>query len=127
MGNNKCRVFLAGPMFSSGSMGNNLRNAFRIATRLRKEGFLVHVPHMCFLWDLMLPEEREFWVEMDLEWLETCHVIYRMPGSSMGADDEVAHASSSGVEIYSDKADPHGGDLPELRRLIVNYPGGSLK
>lgn len=137
--NNKVKVFIAGPMFSSGSMGNNIRNAVTVATKLRDAGFLVHIPHLCFFWYLIIPREREFWTTMDLEELETCHVIYRLPGKSSGADDEVEHARKWNVGVYADLITGDSGEekhpedsgqlpdvLPELLRLIDDYPGGNL-
>jgi len=113
--NNKCKVFVAGPMFSSGSMGNNIRNAVQVAEQLRDAGFLVFLPHLYFFWDLIRPREREFWTALDLEWLETCNVIFRIPGESSGADGEEKHAEEWDLKAYSD-----------MDQLIEDYPGGNL-
>jgi hypothetical protein len=35
------------------------------------------------------------WIELDLEWVEASEAVYRLPGASDGADQEVAHAESA--------------------------------
>lgn len=45
------------------------------------------------------------WMEMDLQWLATCHALLRLPGESKGADEEVAVAREKGIPVHHDVTD----------------------
>jgi len=99
------KVFIAGPMYSSGSMGENIRKAVAVAEELQDAGFQVFLPHLYFFWDLMRPRKREFWTELDKGWLRECDVIFRIMGESSGADAEVEYGGILGIPVCWDMAE----------------------
>lgn len=58
------------------------------------------MPHLTHFWHFASPHlPREFWLEYDLAWLEQCDAIVRIPGTSPGADDEMARAKELGLIV----------------------------
>lgn len=47
----------------------------------------------------------EPWLTMDLEIVVRCDAVVCLPGESVGADGEVAHALSRGIPVFYDVAD----------------------
>jgi hypothetical protein len=94
-------VYIAGPMYTSGDMGENIRAALKAATELRKNGCLVFIPHLCFFWDFVMPQSRQFWIDYDLDWLSCCNAVLRLSGKSEGADLEVKRAKELGIPVYT--------------------------
>lgn len=43
---------------------------------------------------------HEDWLGIDLEWVAVSHGVLRLPGDSVGADREVAHAQALGIPVY---------------------------
>jgi hypothetical protein len=99
---NKVKVYIAGPINSSGKMQENIRNALEAGIRLRKAGFVVFIPHLFFFWDLMFPQDREFWMTLDKDWLKECDVMLRLPGYSEGVDEEFCFAMEHKINVYDD-------------------------
>ena len=54
---------------------------------------------------MLLPHEIDYWYKYDLEWLEQCDAVFRLPGESSGADNEVARAQELGLPIFYSFAD----------------------
>jgi len=94
------RVYVAGPMFSSGRVTANVHEALKIATRLRAAGFQVFVPHLYAFWDVISPQELAFWLEMDKHWLEACDVLLRIPGVSAGGSLEEGWATDKQIPVF---------------------------
>lgn len=57
------------------------------------------VPHLSLLWHAVTPREEIHWYEYDLHLLRACKAIVRLPGFSIGADNEVVFAKEHGIEI----------------------------
>lgn len=93
------RVYVAGPMRSSGYLVDNIRVALVVAEGLVEAGHIPHVPHLQAFWDFMNPHDYEYWLRLDLKWLEYCDAIVRLPGISLGADREMARAKELGLQI----------------------------
>ena len=96
------KVYIAGPMYSSGNMDDNIRMALDAATSLRRAGFLPFIPHLYFFWNLISPKSRAYWMSLDLDWVNDCDYVLRLPGQSSGAGDEVEFAMNHGIEVYED-------------------------
>ena len=84
-------VYIAGP-YAQPDQAINVRLAIRGAEIVRERGHLPFVPHLSHLWHLCSPHDRDYWLQMGLEWVDVCDVLYRIPGYSPGADAEVEKA-----------------------------------
>ena len=94
-------VYVAGPLSSSGNYLENVRVAVRAAEELRAMGYVPFVPHLSALWQLISPHcEYEYWLPMDLDWIDRCDAVLRLPGESRGADEEVKYAISQGKPVF---------------------------
>lgn len=45
---------------------------------------------------------HEDWLEMDKEIIRRCDAVLRLPGESVGADDEVVCAERNGIPVFHD-------------------------
>jgi hypothetical protein len=82
------KVYVAGPLFSSGLVHDNIREAVDLAHVIKEAGALPFVPHLYFFWNLMRPAPEDYWLELDKMWVEDCDVLYRFGEHSEGADKE---------------------------------------
>jgi hypothetical protein len=98
----KIKVYIAGPLTSSGRVTENVHQAAMIADELLGLGFAVYVPHWNVVQDTAFPRDYNFWLAHDLEWLAVCDVLLRLPGDSPGADAEVQRARELGKHVYFD-------------------------
>lgn|SRR5574337_595747 len=92
------KIYVAGPY--SKHMVEGTRHAILMAEELRRRGHLPFVPHLSLLWDLVCPSPYGEWLSYDLEWLSHCDAVFRLPGDSPGADQEVAQAKKLGLPVY---------------------------
>lgn len=93
------KIYISGPYSTNQVEGT--RNAIIAAEQVRKNGHLPFVPHLSLLWDLVCPSPYEEWMNYDMEWLEQCDAILRLPGESNGADIEVQMAVALGKIVYT--------------------------
>lgn len=94
------KVYIAGPLNSSGNVAVNIRNVLAAAEALVAKGHLPFVPHLNHFWHLVQPHPDEFWMAWDLAWLEVCDAILRLPGQSYNADTEVDHARRHNIPVF---------------------------
>jgi nucleoside 2-deoxyribosyltransferase len=113
------KVYIAGPMFSSGDIDDNIREAIDVAYKVRMAGALPIVPHLFFFWDLMRPQSREFWLEMDEHFVRDADVLFRLSGISSGANDEVGWAHDEAIPVIY--------KLRELFDYIAKYNKGEIE
>lgn len=99
------RLYIAGP-YSGGDQIVNVRNAVLAGEAARALGWSVYIPHLNALWHAIAPHDWEFWLRHDLEWLEACDALLRLPGESVGADREVVRAAALGVLIIGELVRP---------------------
>lgn len=92
-------VYIASP-YSKGDPVVNVRTSLEAADRLASLGYLPFAPLLSHLWHLISPHPYEFWTKMDLEWVQRCDVLLRLPGDSSGADAEVAFAAEHDIPVY---------------------------
>jgi hypothetical protein len=78
-------VYVASP-YTKGDVAVNVRNNIEAADRLAVAGFAPFVPLLTHFWHLLFPHPYEFWCKQDMDWLERCDAIVRLPGESSGAD-----------------------------------------
>ena len=93
-------VYVAGP-YQFPSPISNTRIAITTAERLEACGVITaYVPHMNLLWDLVHPHDAEFWYGYDLALLARCDALYRFPGESAGADNEIAFSNRHSIPVF---------------------------
>lgn len=92
-------IYIAGP-YTSGDVAQNVRAAIDAAEAVAAKGHTPVVPHLDHFWHMIYPHPWDFWLRLDLDLLALCDVVLRLPGSSAGADDEVAIARSCGMRVF---------------------------
>lgn len=92
-------IYVAGP-YTKGDVALNVREAVITGNLLRLMGHTPFIPHLTHYWHMMIPQEYEFWLKYDMEWLEKCDAVFRIPGESHGADKEVERAKELGKPIF---------------------------
>lgn len=98
-GQKKIKVYIAGP-YTKGDPFENTKKAIELGQRLLDAGYCPFVPHLTHFWHTMIQENPwEVWMDLDLQWLPTCDVVFRMEGESKGADIEVSEANRLGVPV----------------------------
>jgi hypothetical protein len=95
------RVFVAGPMATSGEPGRNLHQAAIASSRLLELGHAPYVPHASWILDAIRPVTRERWLQCDREWLVYAEALLRLPGESIGADAECDFARTFGIPVFT--------------------------
>jgi len=93
------RIYVAGP-YTKGDTVRNVRDALHAAEILLGIGHVPYVLHLSAFWHFVFPHAVEFWHAYDLHWLEVCDALYRLPGESVGSDNEVARARELGLPVY---------------------------
>jgi hypothetical protein len=98
----RTRVYVAGPITSSGNLLLNVKKALNVGSFLLKRGYAPYVPHLTCYWEIVANEEftYEDWLSLDIEWLSTCDAVLRLEGDSKGADREVSIALSKRIRVY---------------------------
>lgn len=57
------------------------------------------IPHLSHFWHTMRPHPYQFWLDIDIELLRRCDVLYRFGGESSGAEGEMAFAMYEGIPV----------------------------
>jgi hypothetical protein len=93
-------VYVAGP-YSKPDPVVNTRNAIVAGLDLYDTGAITPlIPHLTMLAHLIRPEDIDFWYRLDLEQLEHCDAVYRLPGESTGVEVEVAQARLLSIPVF---------------------------
>lgn len=103
----RLRVYVAGPMYSSGNINANVGHALNVADDLMAQGHYPYVPHLDHFWDFYSAHPVSEWLALDLAWLSRCDVMVLLPGYSAGAELEEKEARRLGIHVYEYP------DLPE--------------
>lgn len=94
------RVFIAAPYWND-NPGLREANVFRAkaaAAELMRRGYAVYCPHLMHY----MPQKgitEEMWKAQDLAWLLVSERVFRLPGASAGADNEVGDAGWIGIPV----------------------------
>ena len=95
------KVFIAGPMSTSGEPGPNVHAAACAAADLRLAGFDPFVPQLTWFLHMIRPDVPVgLWQQWDIRWLKTCDALLRLSGESAGADNEVFEAGKIGIPVF---------------------------
>ena len=92
-------IYVAGP-YTRPDPVTNTRAAIFAADALVAAGAAVVVPHLTMLWHLVSPQPLEEWYRRDIDVLDHCDAMVRLPGDSTGADAEAVYASGIGIPVF---------------------------
>lgn len=93
-------VYVAGP-YTRPDPIENTHNLCKIGSRLVEDGKVTPViPHLSMLWHLVDPHQYQWWLDYDLEVLDHCDAVLRIPGESSGADGEVEYARHVWIPVF---------------------------
>jgi hypothetical protein len=99
------RVYIAGPI-TLGDPRSHVDHAMTFAKELFRLGFAPLCPHLSYFFPWQAEMTHNQWMEFDLPWVEVADAVYRIPGVSRGADEEVAFAWSKHIPVF--------GSVPSL-------------
>ena len=109
----RTRVYLSGPI-TKGDRNWNQYQANVAHKLLLEAGYAVLNPMptgvLPFAWDGSI--DHATWLESDKSFVSVCHLVVRLPGESIGADDETSYADSLGIPVV------YVRNLDHLRRLL---------
>lgn len=93
------KVYIIGP-YSIGNKEQNVFNMMKIANDLIEHNFCPFIPLLYHYQNLKFPQNEEIWKKLDNTWLSYCDIILRIPGKSIGGDNEVKLAKDLNKPIY---------------------------
>lgn len=79
----------------------NQANAYAAASDLMALGFAPITPHASIDWPFSDRPPHGTWIMIDKAIVSKCDVLVRLPGDSVGADEEVAHARRRGIPVLT--------------------------
>ena len=100
-------IYISSP-FTHGDKTKNVEVQIEAAHRIMDMGHCPIAPNLTYFMDVQRKRPYEEWMMIELELVERCDVVLRLPGFSPGADREVARAGSIGIPIafgWGDLAD----------------------
>lgn len=92
-------MFVAGP-YTAGDVAQNVKRAIDAADRMMSMGLAVFVPHLSHFQHMIHARPYAHWTANDNEMLRRCDALFRLPGLSVGADDEVRLALALGLPVF---------------------------
>lgn len=96
------KVYISGPITSSGNLTANVRNGIYMMRGLWDRGYWGFCPHLSETVNMVYPMSWEQWLRYDYEILSVCDCMYRLPGYSKGADKEEEWANQLGIPVFRD-------------------------
>ena len=93
-------IYVSGP-YTVGDTEENVAKAIDLGVKLRDMGHVPIIPHLSHYVHARNPRNYRYWMDWDLELLSRCDAIYRLPGESPGADEEVAFMVARAKPVYT--------------------------
>ena len=93
------KVYIASP-YTRGDIAKNVKRQMDCVNELINMGYAPFAPLMSHFQHIIHPQPYEKWLELDMEWLEQCDYLLRLPGDSKGADMEVKRAKEIGMPTF---------------------------
>lgn len=97
------RIYIAGPMLSSGDPYQNVGIGIRAGALAWEKGWVPYIPHQDALWSVCLGFEGKpgiDWLEYDLGHLYRSEALLRLPGVSSGATVEESFADKHAIPVF---------------------------
>jgi hypothetical protein len=114
------KVYIASP-YTVGDQALNVRKQMQTSNTLIGLGYVPFSPLLMHFQHMLYPRPYQTWMFLDLEWLATCDIVLRLPGTSKGADMEEKRANELNIPVvYSiDELNQHFGI--EKEPLMIGY------
>lgn len=94
------RVYIAGP-YSRPDPVYNTHMAIQAADELAMNAIVPYIPHLTLFWHYHSPKPYIWWLDYDMNWVDVCDAVLRLPGESEGADKEVEYARWVGKPVFN--------------------------
>ena len=94
------RIYISGPLTSSGNVRENLERAMGAARELIELGFAPFCPHLTYHVDPGEDIPHSTWMAIELPWVACSDAVLRLPGESLGAEIECREAERLGVSVF---------------------------
>lgn len=108
----RLRVYVAGPI-STGNTYDNIHRGLVWGRQLLQDGLAPFIPHLD-AYMLMTNETWSVYLEWDLEWVAVSEAVFRINGTSSGADLECVTARALGIPVFAEDNYPALLDYAEL-------------
>jgi len=99
------RIYISGPLSTSGNERENVAAAVHAARLLIAAGFAPFCPHLSWHIDPAHEIPHGVWMQVDLPWVSMADAVLRLPGESVGAHVETTHAEGMGIPVFETVAD----------------------
>jgi len=99
---NKIKIYIASA-YTIGDVAANVKTQIDVANELMNMGFNPYVPLYSHFQHMIHPRPYQDWIERDLEWINVCDCLLRIPGKSSGADMEVQYATDLNKPVFYSK------------------------
>ena len=93
------KVYIASP-YTKGNMAVNVGVSLKAFDKLMKLGYAPYAPLLSHFVEINFPHPYNEWLDLDIEWLEVCDAVLRLPGESSGADKEVITANENDIPVF---------------------------
>jgi len=91
-------IYIAHPI-SIGTPDVNMRNLIDACEQVWRMGHYAYGALLNLTWEVVYPKSEKQYLEHDIGWLKKCDIVWRLPGESKGADQEVRKAKELGIPI----------------------------
>jgi hypothetical protein len=93
-------TYIAGP-YAHPDPVENTHTTIDVADELQTtQAITAYVPHLSLLWHVVCPHPADYWYDYDLAILARCDALLRLPGDSVGADNEVLFAEKHHIPVF---------------------------
>jgi len=95
----KIKVFISSP-YTIGDKEENVKRSMKVADELIELGFIPFIPLLFHYQNELHPRDEKTWLDLDLDWLESCDCVFRLSGESNGADRECDYADKMCIPVF---------------------------
>lgn len=94
-------VYIACP-YTKGDVALNVCTAMDFFDYLADLDVIPFNPLLYHFQHMHTQRDYDFWMEIDLAWIDKCDAVFRVLGESKGADRECEYARKKGIPIFTD-------------------------
>lgn len=110
------KIYISGPI-TIGNQEANVTQAMQAHHELMDLGYYPFCPHLGYYLDRMQERPWKEWIEHDLQWIEHCDALLRLPGDSVGAEIEARFAKHLEKMVFDDLTELQQWAMTQLVRL----------
>lgn len=89
--------------YSKGDQARNVARSLEEAEELIDHGVMPVTPLLTHFWHFLSPQDKWYWLELDLAKMIRCDAVLRLPGESEGGDLEEQVAEDVGIPVFYDR------------------------